>query len=152
MNKLIIKTRYHVTVELLLMHFQMIERHHHVEVIEGGIAIDYPNEGLSQELGFWMSMAEGCGLVESYHLATEFTFKIDGTLREQLKREQPTKRALDHVEECLDMLHTGIMVGLHPQEAALGQWGVESQMHVVESVKEDFKRLSEAIKALRKET
>jgi hypothetical protein len=43
------------------------------------------------------------------------------------------------------------MVGLHPQEAANGPAGLESQMKVVESIKEDFKKLSEAIKALRKE-
>ena len=42
MNKLIIKTRYHVTVELLLMHFQMIERHYHVEVMNDGIEVDEP--------------------------------------------------------------------------------------------------------------
>lgn len=59
--------------------------------------------------------------------------------------------ALDHVEECLDNLRTGIMIGLHPQEAALGQWGLESQIKVVENVKADFKKLQEAIKALRKE-
>lgn len=59
--------------------------------------------------------------------------------------------ALAHVEECLDSLHTGIMLGLQPQEAALGQWGLESQKKVVESVKEDFKKLRDAIKALRKE-
>ena len=138
MNKLIIKTRYHVTVELLLMHFQMIERHHHVEVIEGGIAVDYPNEGLSQELGFWLAMAEGCGLIEDYLFARKFSPRDE-------------KEALDHVEECLDNLHTGIMVGLHPKEASLGQWGVESQVQVVEQVKDDYKKLRDAIKALRKE-
>jgi len=59
--------------------------------------------------------------------------------------------ALDHIDECLDSLHTGIMVGLHPQEAALGKHYLESQMEVVKSVKADFKKLSEAIEALRKE-
>jgi hypothetical protein len=58
---------------------------------------------------------------------------------------------LDHVEECLDILRTSIMVGLHPQEAANEPAGLQSQMKVVGSVKEDFKKLSEAIKALREE-
>ncbi len=69
MNKLIIHTKYHVTVELLLMHFEMIEKHHHIEVIDGGIAIDHPSDGMSQELEFWLAMAQGCGLVESYLFA-----------------------------------------------------------------------------------
>jgi hypothetical protein len=86
MNKLIIKTRYHVTVELLLMQFEMIEKHHHVEVIEGGIEVDYPDDGLSQDLVFWLAMVQGCGLIESYHLATEVRGVLDNKLREQLKR------------------------------------------------------------------
>lgn len=60
------------------------------------------------------------------------------------------QEALDHVEECLDILSTGIMVGLRPREATLGQRYLESQIAVVESVKADFKKLQEAIQALRK--
>lgn len=138
MNKLIIKTRYHVTVELLLMHFQMIERHHHVEVMNDGIEVDHPDDGLSQDLVFWLSMAEGCGLIESYLFARKFSPRGE-------------KQALDHVEECLDMLHTSIMIGLHPKEAYAGPVGIESQVKVVEQVKDDYKKLRDAIKALRKE-
>lgn len=69
MNKLIIHTKYHVTVELLLMHFEMVEAQHHIEVIDGGIVIDHPDECMSQELVFWLSMAEGCGLIEDYLFA-----------------------------------------------------------------------------------
>lgn len=61
------------------------------------------------------------------------------------------QEALGHVEDCLDSLRTGIMVGLHPKEAVIGPAGIMSQMMIVESVKEDFKKLEEAIKSLRKE-
>jgi uncharacterized protein (UPF0335 family) len=66
------------------------------------------------------------------------------------KRE--TNEALDHVEECLDNLRSGIMIGLRPAEATLGKRWLESQIKVVESVKEEFNNLSEAIKALRKDS
>lgn len=61
------------------------------------------------------------------------------------------QEALDHVEECMDILHTSIMIGLHPQESATGPAGIMSQMMVVENVKEDYKKLRDAINALRKE-
>jgi hypothetical protein len=56
---------------------------------------------------------------------------------------------LDRVEECLDNLRTNIIIGLHPLEATLGPTGLKSQMDVVKNVKEDFKKLEEAIAAMR---
>lgn len=66
------------------------------------------------------------------------------------KVEQADEKALDHVEECLDMLHTSIC-GIVPQEAATGPAGMVSQMMIAENVKEDYKKLRKAILALRKQ-
>lgn len=64
--------------------------------------------------------------------------------------QDPEQEALGHVEECLANLHTSIFC-IVPQEAATGPAGIFSQMQIAENVKEDFKKLSDAIKALRKE-
>lgn len=68
MKKLRIKTRYHITVQMLLLHFQMIEKHYDVEDTKYGIAIDYPDDAISQGLAFWFALAQGCGLIDSYEL------------------------------------------------------------------------------------
>lgn len=117
MNKLIIHTKYHVTVELLLMQFEMVERHHHIEVIDGGIAIDHPDDCMSQDLVFWLAMAQGCGLVESYlfgrslssrdkqeDLAQKILFLIDQASKEKKEDElllsRPRLRTLiDDIED-----------------------------------------------------
>lgn len=97
MNKLIIHTKYHVTVELLLMHFEMVERHHHVEVTKDGIVIDHPDDCMSQDLVFWLSMAQGCGLVEDYLFgrSLESKDKSEGLAQEILHWINRTKQEIE---------------------------------------------------------
>lgn len=71
-------------------------------------------------------------------------FLLDSEEGKELSQE-----ALDHVEECLANLHTSICC-IVPQEAATGPAGIFSQMQIAATVKEDFKKLSEAIEALKK--
>src|ERR1700726_1007016 len=101
MNKLIIKTRYHVTVELLLMHFQMIEKHHHIEVMYGGIEVDHPDDGMSQDLVFWLAMAEGCGLIESYLFARKFSPRDE-------KEQEVIQEILNTAQRGLSMAQNGL--------------------------------------------
>lgn len=93
---------------------------------------------------------DGFGNDESMHFCSKNCL-VEWATKGEVALEGHSQEALGHVDECLDSLHTGIMVGLHPQEAANGPAGIMSQMMVVENVKEDFKKLEEAIKALRKE-
>jgi uncharacterized protein YbaA (DUF1428 family) len=50
----------------------------------------------------------------------------------------------------MDMLHTSICL-IVPREAATGPEGIMSQMQIAENVKDDFKKLREAVAALKKE-
>lgn len=58
------------------------------------------------------------------------------------------KETIDHIDECLEDLRLGINF-LHPIEASFGEWGVASQNDIVNKVKENFKKLQEAIHAMK---
>ncbi len=60
------------------------------------------------------------------------------------------KELLDHVDECMEMLHISINL-IIPKEVLIGPAGLMSQMQIMETVKEDYRKLSDAILALRKE-
>jgi len=60
------------------------------------------------------------------------------------------KELLDHVDECMEMLHISINL-IIPKEVLIGPAGLISQMQIMETVKEDYRKLSDAILALRKE-
>lgn len=113
MNKLIIKTRYHVTVELLLMHFQMIEKHHHVEVMNDGIEVDHPDDGLSQDLVFWLGNAQVCGLVDDY--------QFDATPEQ------------DVLQNILNTAQSGLRTG--------GTWRMADRIEVLKDALEDIVKI-----------
>ena len=60
-----------------------------------------------------------------------------------------TAEQLDRVDECMDMLFTSLNL-IMPKEVLIGQVGLQSQMKVKEAAKEDYRKLSDAISALRK--
>ena len=62
-----------------------------------------------------------------------------------------SEELLDHVDDCMDMLYTSINL-IAPNEVLIGQVGLRSQMRIREMVKEDYRKLSEAIHALREQS
>ena len=66
MNKLIIHTEYPITVAGLLRTHQLADGYSHFAGMD--LETHYPDDILSQAITFWLAMAQGCGLVESYEL------------------------------------------------------------------------------------
>ena len=72
-------------------------------------------------------------------------------LRNKQGKDGTYQARLDHVDECMDILFTSINL-IVPKEALSGPAGLLSQMQIKEAVKEDYRKLSEAIRALRGES
>jgi hypothetical protein len=58
-----------VVIDLLTRNYDMIEKRHieyplHLD----GFIIHYPQGAVSQELGFWFYLAEGCGIVTKWEV------------------------------------------------------------------------------------
>ena len=102
----------------------------------------------------WVEIAkrDGFGNDESMHFCSKtclIKWASQGQAQVTPDDNGVSQEALDRVEERLANLHTSIVL-IHPKEAATGTAGIMSQMMVAENLKEDFKKLSEAIEALKK--
>lgn len=65
MKKLLISTRYPVTVAALLSKNELV---YHAEMVHSLLEANYPDDAISQALDFWCALAKGCGLIDSYGL------------------------------------------------------------------------------------
>lgn len=68
-SKLLITTSYPEAVESILLSQELIEQHWPKEKSNASLYMSYPDDAMSQVLGYWLAMAQGCGLIDEY----EFT-------------------------------------------------------------------------------
>ncbi len=67
MKKLRLKTQHPDAVFSIMIEHELVEPGDFPDLQEQ-MDIDYHSDGLSQELYFWLALAQGCGLVEEYSL------------------------------------------------------------------------------------
>lgn len=77
MNRLIIHTDYSDTVLALFTANDFIDNlpNTTISMPPGRLDLPYPDDVISQSLGFWFALAQGCGLISEYRLWQHWELK-----------------------------------------------------------------------------